>query len=125
MAASELKSTAMNEECLSDLEQKSTDSDDSMDVPLVRLVELQKEVEIKHKGYHRDETIYSPKDGFTKLVTEKSQSPTKRKSALAANTAWESSEKEELGPEYWSDLSLDDSDEDPDFSPPNKKRTNF
>ncbi|GFO46251.1 DNA repair protein rhp54 [Plakobranchus ocellatus] len=125
MAAPELKSTAMNEECLSDLEQKSTDSDDSMDVPLVRLAELQKEVEIKRKGDRRAQIIDSAEDGFNKVVTETSKSPTKRKSALAANTAWELSEKEEVGPEYWSDLSLDDSDADPDFSPPKKKRTSF
>ena len=56
------------------------------------------------------------------MVVENEQSPAKRKRSVAASKAWKVSEKDELGPEYWSDLSLDDSDTDPDFIPHLKKK---
>ena len=54
-------------------------------------------------------------DDVKNMVIENEQSPSKRKSSVAASTAWKVSEKDELGPECWSDLSPDDSDSDPDF----------
>ncbi|KAK3728680.1 hypothetical protein RRG08_041864 [Elysia crispata] len=58
------------------------------------------------------------------MVVENEQSPTKSKSSatVAASTAWKVSEKDELGPQCWSDLTPDDSDSDPDFIPHLKKK---
>ena len=74
-----------------------------MDIPLVKLAALQKR-----------------KDESTNSCSEIPQSPTKRKSAIAASSAWKSSGEWEADPQYWSDLSLDDSDTDPDFVIPKK-----
>ena len=54
-------------------------------------------------------------DNANNMVVKNEQSPAKRNRAVAASTALKVSEKDELGPGCWSDLSLDDSDSDPDF----------
>ena len=56
------------------------------------------------------------------MVVESEQSPAKRKSAVLASTARKVSEKDELGPECWSDLSVDDGDSDPNVIPHLKKK---
>ena len=48
--------------------------------------------------------------------------PRRERATVAASAAWKVSEKDELGPKCWSDLSPDDSDSDPHFSPHLKKK---
>ena len=61
-------------------------------------------------------------DDVNNMVVENAQSPAKRQSSVAASTARKVSEKVELGPECWYDLSSGDRDSDPDFIPHLKKK---